>query len=176
MGVSIGKQAEVQPAETNPLFLCQFVIYGCVFVNIFILTDKNTSTFSYVLIKVQPHTDICTPTFLYALTIVHPQFYVHWQIYTLNIFNCIFVCTIYLRDNSYLLRWKREKEREGQTGILHFIYGGHLLYYNCNIFRIISLVLDTETLVLRWYIVIIHSLIFFIIIIIIHFTCFYINN
>ena len=72
-----GKQAEVQPAETNPLYLCQFVFHGCVFINISILTDKNTSTFSYVLIKVQPHSDIFTPTYLYALTIVHPQFYVH---------------------------------------------------------------------------------------------------
>ena len=72
-----GKQAEVQPAETNPLYLCQFVFHGCVFINISILTDKNTSTFSYVLIKVQPHSDIFTPTYLNALTIVHPQFYVH---------------------------------------------------------------------------------------------------
>ena len=73
----MGKQAEVQPAETHPFYLCQFVFYGCVFVNIFILTDKNTSAFSYVLIKVQPYSDIFTPTFLYALTIVHPQFNVH---------------------------------------------------------------------------------------------------
>ena len=48
-----GKQAEVQPAEIHPLYLCQFVFYGCVFANILILTDKNTSAFSYVLIKVQ---------------------------------------------------------------------------------------------------------------------------
>ena len=34
---------------------------------------------------------------------------------------------------------KREKEREGQTEILHCINGGHLLFYNCNIFRIIDL-------------------------------------
>ena len=53
------KQAEVQPAETQPLNLCQFVFYGCVFVNIFIL-----------LTKVQPHSDIFTLTYLYALTIV----------------------------------------------------------------------------------------------------------
>ena len=72
-----GKPAEVQPAETHQLKLCQFVLYGCVFVNIFILTVKNTSTFFYVLIKVQPYSDIFTPTYLYALTIVHPQFYVH---------------------------------------------------------------------------------------------------
>ena len=64
-----GKQAEVQPAETHPLYLCQFVFYGCFFVNIFILTDKNTSAFAYVLIKVQPHSDIFTPTYLYALKI-----------------------------------------------------------------------------------------------------------
>ena len=47
------KQAEVQPAETHPLYLCQFVFYGCVFVNIFILTGKYTSVFAYVLIKVE---------------------------------------------------------------------------------------------------------------------------
>ena len=89
--ILVGKKAEVQQAETHPLYLCQFVLYGCVFVNIFILTDKNTSAFSYVLIKVQSHSDIFTPTYLYALTIVHPQFYVHRQIYTLNLFCCIFV-------------------------------------------------------------------------------------
>ena len=85
-----GKQAEVQPAETHPMYLCQFVFNGCVFVNIFILTDKNTSTFSYVLIKVQPHSDICTPTYLYALTIVTPQFYVHLE------------CTIIIFANNFL--------------------------------------------------------------------------
>ena len=58
----IGKQAEVQPAKTHLLYLCQFVFYGCGFVNIFILTDTNTLAFSYVLIKVQPHSDIFTPT------------------------------------------------------------------------------------------------------------------
>ena len=28
---TLGKQAEVQPAETHPLYLCQFTFYGCVF-------------------------------------------------------------------------------------------------------------------------------------------------
>ena len=31
-----GKQVEVQPAETQPLYLCQFVFYGCVFINYFL--------------------------------------------------------------------------------------------------------------------------------------------
>ena len=36
LGYRDGKQAEVQPAETHPLYLRQFVFYGCVFVNKFI--------------------------------------------------------------------------------------------------------------------------------------------
>ena len=121
----LGKKAEVQPAETHPLYLCQFVFYGCVFVNIFIFTVKNTYTFSYVLIKVQPHSDIFTPTYLYALTIVHPQFYVHWQIFTFYIL--LYFCLHYLFTWQFVSGERErereiEKEREGQTGILHCMY------------------------------------------------------
>ena len=85
--------------------------------------------------KIQPHSDIFTPIYWYALTIVHPQYIC-----------CIFVCTIYLRDNLYLLGWKREREIEREGGsnrniylvvikyIVH-LYSGHLMYYYCNIFR-----------------------------------------
>ena len=48
-----------------------------VFLSIFSYLLTKTHPFSNVLIKVQPHSDIFTPTYLYALTIVHPQFYVH---------------------------------------------------------------------------------------------------
>ena len=45
------KQAEVQPAEIHPLYLCQFAIYGCVFIKNFLNTDKNTTAFSYVHLR-----------------------------------------------------------------------------------------------------------------------------
>ena len=57
------------------MYLCQFVLNGCVFINTSILTDKNTSTY-YALIKEHPYSDIFTPTILY----------VHWQFYTLNVY------------------------------------------------------------------------------------------
>ena len=46
------------------------------------------------------------------------------------------------RESERKREREKEGEREGETGILHCIYGGHLLYYNCNILRIISLVFD----------------------------------
>ena len=50
-----GKQAEVQPAEKHQLYYCQFVFYGCVFINNFLYTDINTSAFSYVLKSTTTH-------------------------------------------------------------------------------------------------------------------------
>ena len=42
------KQAEVPSAETNPLYLCQFVFYMCVFVNIWeIFLNGMTKTHSW---------------------------------------------------------------------------------------------------------------------------------
>ena len=69
------KQAEVQQAETHLLYLCQFVIYGCVFINKFLHTDKTLSAYSYVLIKVHPPTlNIFTTKYLYALTNLHLEY------------------------------------------------------------------------------------------------------
>ena len=76
--LSYGKQAEVQPAETHLLYLYQFLFYGYVFVNTFILTDKNTSTFSYVLIKVQPHSDIST-TGVFLPVVLLPVYPLQYQ-------------------------------------------------------------------------------------------------
>ena len=45
--VCTGKQAEVQPAETHPLYLCQFVFYGCVFIIIYLFK----SSFKFLILK-----------------------------------------------------------------------------------------------------------------------------
>ena len=45
------KQAKVQPAETHPLYLCQFVFNECVFVNIFILLFKKRNMHSKLYSK-----------------------------------------------------------------------------------------------------------------------------